>query len=169
MQVGNLRIMRKGILSVLIAAVALGAQAAGITWTKGYSAAKHDAKTSGKLIMIDFYTDWCVWCKKLDSDTYPAKEVVDQSGKFVPVKLDAEKDAEGVRLAKKFKIDGYPTVLFIDADENLAYKIVGFEPAKDFAASMGKAATIREDKVTFEGALKANPNDVKSLLGLASI
>ena len=154
---------------LLLATAAVGAQASEIGWKKGYDTAAAEAKSSGKLIMIDMYTDWCVWCKRLDSDTYPAAEVVKQSEKFVPIKLNAEKDADGIRLAKKFKVDGYPTVLFIDADENLAYKIVGFAPAKDFAASMAKAATIRQDRAKFDAALKADPNNFDALVGLASI
>jgi len=161
--------MKRSFISVLLLAAALGASGAGINWAKAYPSAKVTSKSTGKLIMIDFYTDWCGWCKKLDSDTYPAPEVVAQAGKFVPVKLDAEKDPEGVRLAKKFKVNGYPTILFIDANENLAYKIVGYEPARDFAASMKKAATIRQDKAKFEKELRANPDNFGSLVGLASV
>ncbi|MFI5385587.1 MAG: thioredoxin family protein [Fimbriimonadales bacterium] len=132
--------MKRSIITVIVLAVAVAAYAAGISWAKAYSTAKSQAKSSHKLIMIDFYTDWCGWCKKLDSDTYPSPQVVKESKNFVSVKLDAEKDADGVRLAKKFGINGYPTILFIDANENLAYKIVGYEPAKKFAADMATAA-----------------------------
>lgn len=161
--------MKRSIISVLFVAAALGASAAGINWHKAYDTAKNEAKSSGKLMMIDFYTDWCGWCKKLDADTYPAQEVVKQSVKFVPIKLDAEKDAEGVRLAKKFGIDGYPTILFIDGNENLVYKVVGYEPAKQFAVSMGKAATIRSDKAKYESQVKANPGSFTALVGLAGV
>ncbi|MHB8636678.1 MAG: thioredoxin fold domain-containing protein [Fimbriimonadaceae bacterium] len=154
---------------LLIVTAATGAHASEIGWKKGYSAASSEAKASGKLMMIDFYTDWCGWCKKLDADTYPAPEVVKASESFIPIKLNAEKDADGIRLAKKFKVNGYPTVLFIDGNEKLAYKIVGYAPPKDFAASMAKAATIRQDTAKYEAALKANPNDFDGLTGLASI
>jgi thiol-disulfide isomerase/thioredoxin len=140
-----------------------------IGWKKAYAVATAEAKSSGKLIMIDFYTDWCGWCKKLDADTYPAPEVVKESESFVPIKLNAEKDADGIRLAKKFGINGYPTILFLDANENLAYKVVGYESAADFAKSMTKAATIRQDTAKFKAALKSNPNDFDALIGLAGV
>src|SRR5579862_7242498 len=161
--------MKRSAITLVLLALAIGANAAGIAWAKAYDSAKASATSSGKLIMIDFYTDWCGWCKKLDADTYPAAAVVAQSTKFVPVKLNAEKDPEGIRLAKKFKVDGYPTILFIDSNENLAYKIVGYEPANDFAASMAKAATIRQDKAKFQKALSANPNDFDAMVGLAGV
>jgi len=153
--------------SLMVSAAFAGSSSIG--WKKTYPAAAAEAKSSGKLIMIDFYTEWCGWCKKLDSDTYPAPEVIKLSEKFVPIKLDAEKDPEGVRLAKKFGVNGYPTILFLDANETLQYKVVGYEPAKDFATSMTKAATIREDSAKFKTALKANPNDFTALVGLAGI
>lgn len=161
--------MKRSFVMVLLMALALGAYASEIGWVKAYGDAKTEAKTSGKLLMIDFYTDWCVWCKKLDSDVYPAAEVVKQSTNFVPIKLDAEKDADGIRLAKKFNITGYPTILFIDADENLAYKIVGYSPAPAFASSLTKAAVSKVDRVRFEDALKTNPKDFDALVGLAGI
>lgn len=132
--------MKRSIVTALVLGAAIAAYAAGISWAKGYGAAKSQARSTHKLIMIDFYTGWCGWCKKLDSDTYPAAEVVKQSKKFISIKLDAEKDADGIRLAKKFSVDGFPTILFIDANEKLAYKIVGYEPPKDFAAEMVKAS-----------------------------
>jgi len=119
--------------------------------------------------MIDFYTDWCGWCKKLDADTYPAPTVVKQSEKFVPIKLNAEKDPDGIRLAKKFGVNGYPTVLFIDGNENLVYKVVGYSPPKEFADSMSKASTIRQDRSKFKAELKANPKNFDGLVGMASI
>lgn len=164
--------MKRSLVSLLLIAVtAVGVHAAvkSISWKKGYSVANATAKSSGKLMMIDMYTDWCTWCKKLDSDTYPAPAVVSQSERFVPLKLNAEKDADGIRLAKKFKVDGYPTILFIDSNENLAYKIVGYSPPKEFAANMAKAATIRHDRAKFRTALAANPNDFTALVGMAGI
>jgi len=156
---------------ILPAVLAVTAYAGGssISWKKAYPSAAAEAKSTGKLIMIDFYTGWCEWCKKLDSDTYPAPAVVKQADSFVPIKLDAEKDPDGIRLAKKFGVTGYPTILFVDSNENLAYKIVGYEPAPDFAASMKKASTIRQDKARFAATLKKNPNDFNALVGMAGI
>jgi thiol-disulfide isomerase/thioredoxin len=169
--------MNRNLISIFVCAIAAAgfqsaeAKTAGasISWMKAYPTASAKAKASGKLIMIDFYTGWCGWCKKLDAETYPDPAVVKESAKFIPIKLDAEKDPEGVRLAKKFKVNGYPTILFVDGDENLAYKVVGYEPAKDFAASMDKAATIRQDHKKYERELKANPKNVTALVGLAGI
>ncbi|HVT13880.1 MAG TPA: thioredoxin fold domain-containing protein [Fimbriimonadaceae bacterium] len=161
--------MKRSFVTILLMALTLGAFASEINWAKGYEGAKGEAKATGKLLMIDFYTDWCGWCKKLDADVYPDASVVKQSENFIPIKLNAEKDADGIRLAKKFNITGYPTILFIDANENLSYKIVGYSPAPQFAASLQKAASSNGAREKFQSALKANPNNFDALVGLATL
>jgi len=162
--------MKRFLVPILIPVLAASAFAgSSINWKKTYPAASAASKASGKLIMIDFYTDWCGWCKKLDADTYPAPEVVKQADNFISVKLNAEKDTDGIRLAKKFGINGYPTILFLDSNENLAYKVVGYSVPSEFSKSMQRAATIRQDTAKFKVALKANPNDFNALVGMASI
>ena len=162
------RVLVSLVVSAAVVSAFAGVGSSSIGWKKTYPVAAAEAKSSGKLIMIDFYTDWCGWCKKLDSDTYPATEVVKASENFVPIKLNAEKDADGIRLAKKFGINGYPTVLFLDSSEKLQYKIVGYSAAKEFAAEMTKAGNIRKELAKYEKTLKTNPHDVAALCGLAS-
>jgi thiol:disulfide interchange protein len=41
-------------------------------WNEGYPLAKKE----GKLILVDAYTDWCGWCKKMDRDTYANADVI---------------------------------------------------------------------------------------------
>lgn len=51
---------------------------------------KNKVKTD-KLILVDFYTDWCGWCHKLDQTTYKDSAVIDLMNKyFYAVKFDAE-------------------------------------------------------------------------------
>jgi hypothetical protein len=53
--------MRKGLSLTLTACLALSAtvaQADGIKWATSYDTAVAAAKKSGKLVMVDFYTDW---------------------------------------------------------------------------------------------------------------
>ncbi|HNV99673.1 MAG TPA: DUF255 domain-containing protein [Chitinophagales bacterium] len=54
-----------------------------------------------KLILVDFYTDWCGWCKKLDIETYTNAEVVRlMNTYFYSVKFDAE-STDSVQFANK--------------------------------------------------------------------
>ncbi len=102
--------------------------------------AKALAAKEHKVIMVDFYTTWCVWCKTLDRNTYSDENVGKiTDAKFIAVKIDAEK-GEGVTLAKTYKINGYPTIVFFDKDGNEIDRVVGYEDASRFARSLEVAS-----------------------------
>jgi uncharacterized protein YyaL (SSP411 family) len=51
-------------------------------------------KTAPKKIMMDLYTDWCGWCKRMDATTFSDPAVVAYlQANFYPVKFDAEQKA----------------------------------------------------------------------------
>jgi thioredoxin-related protein len=48
-------------------------------------------KKEPRPILIDVYTQWCVWCKEMDKKTYNKSEVVNYiNSHYYPVKFDAE-------------------------------------------------------------------------------
>ena len=48
-------------------------------------------KSQPRKILIDIYTDWCGWCKKMDAETFNHPIIVDYLNKhFYPVKFNAE-------------------------------------------------------------------------------
>lgn len=148
------RVMFLGaVLAVAGSAVAAGS----IKWKSSYDMAVAEAKATHRLVMVDFYTDDGVWCKKLDADTYPAAAVEKEAESFVPVKVNAEK--EGAAAAKKYDVQGYPTVVFVQPDGTLVWKISGYLPAEDFAKQMHLAASVTTEVPALETKLKANPND----------
>lgn len=91
-----------------------------------------EANKENKILMIDFYTDWCVWCKELDKKVYTNSEVADFANKsFINLKIDAEKGV-GIELAKTYKIVGYPTILFLNDKREEIDRIYGYLPPKEF-------------------------------------
>lgn len=90
------------------------------------------AKSENKNIMIDFFTEWCKWCVELDKVVYTNKEVSDYANYYqINWKIDAEK-GEGVELAERYKIKGYPTIVFVDTDGKEIDRIVGFLKPAEF-------------------------------------
>jgi len=109
------------------------------------------SKKENKPLLIDFYTDWCGWCKKLDNTTYKDPEVIEYVNKyFYPVKFDAESkesysfngqtynfQPSGSRGTNEFAIQfasregrmGYPTTSFIFADGEKLAVIPGYQDA----------------------------------------
>lgn len=83
------------------------------------------AVKADKPIFMDIYTTWCGPCKYLSSNIFPTQIVGDyMNAKFVNTKFDAEK-GEGIELAKKYAVKGYPTMLILDAKGQELGRLVG--------------------------------------------
>ena len=88
--------MKKYLVAVLICfgfishAQQAGGETSLVKWMKLEDAMKAYDKQP-KPIIIDFYTDWCGWCKRMMSTTYSNQGLaayINQN--FYPVKFDAE-------------------------------------------------------------------------------
>ncbi len=102
-----------------------------ISWVTDFEAAKTKAKEEKKLLFVDFTgSDWCIWCKRLHGEVFDKDEFkADVPSKYIMVQLDFphekqlpdELKAQNAKLAKQYKIRGYPTILLLDpAGEVLA-------------------------------------------------
>ena len=78
--------------------------------TGSYKQVLRKAGEQGKPVMIDFYTDWCGWCKKMDS---VIEQVPDTMAKFAYYRVNAEQEKA---LAQQFQVRGYPTFVFVKPD-----------------------------------------------------
>jgi thiol-disulfide isomerase/thioredoxin len=134
------------------------AHAAKIPWAKTLDAAMAEAKKTNKLVMVDFYTDWCGWCKRLDKDVYPHPLVVTSAKKYVSVKVNAER--EGLKAAQKYKVSSFPTILFLSPSGKVEGTIGGYAPAPRFAAEMDRIASDYRDLPGLAARIKSNPNDL---------
>ncbi|MCO6494654.1 MAG: DUF255 domain-containing protein [Bacteroidetes bacterium] len=78
-----------------------------------------------KMIIVDVYTDWCGWCKRLDKNTYTNKEVIEKVNKhFIPVKLNPELDAKYMVGDKV--MSGYELMLYLEGGRNYGYPTIIF-------------------------------------------
>lgn len=149
-------------LMLLLSGAAQLAQAGGIAWRKSLPEAIREAKQTHKMVMIDFYTEWCGYCKKLDAETYADRQVQQMiAQQVVPVKLDAER--EGRSAAQKFHVSGFPTIAFVNSAGFAENQIGGFLPAPNFTRAMQAILKNHNDFVQAQSRYQANPNDVASL------
>jgi thioredoxin 1 len=109
---------------------------AGIKWYFSFEKALGLAKRENKLIMADFYSDHCGWCRMLDSTTYANPKVIELSEKFISLKIDCARDR---LIPTKYQIRGLPTILFIDSKGSVIHSIVGYRKTEDFLLEMKKA------------------------------
>lgn len=95
-------------------------------WLDDFTAAKAEATKAGKPILADFTgSDWCPWCIKLESEILSQKAFRDYAGTNLVLfiadfprqkKLPARVTKQNQDLQKTYQIEGYPTVLLLDAD-----------------------------------------------------
>jgi thioredoxin-related protein len=113
-------------------------------WSEDLEKALEQAKKENKSVLVEFTgSDWCPPCKMMRKEVFSKSEFVDAAAKnFILVEIDMprgnpevakrdqpdvefEKSAEFQRaeevvkknqpLVKKYKIDGYPTVILLDS------------------------------------------------------
>lgn len=112
-----------------------------IAWLSSLEEGLQAARGEDRLVMVDFYADLCHWCKELDRLVYTEPTVQDAVARhFVPVKLNGGKHDD---LVTKYNLDGYPTVIFLDAQGEELSRIVGFEPPDLFLADMMDAVELK--------------------------
>lgn len=109
------------------------AKADSLQWVYSYDQALSQAKSEDKPVMIDFYTDWCGWCKKLDQETYQDQRVIQASHNFICLKIDAERSPD---LAQKYNVSGYPTILFVNTTGKKIGGGSGFRDANKLLSEM---------------------------------
>lgn len=104
-----------------------------------WAEAMAQAKKEKKMIFMDAYTIWCGPCKQMVSKTFPDSAIgVFYNSHFVNLKMDMER-GEGVALAKKYRVNLFPTLLFFDTLGNVLHRAAGFYGVEDFL-KLGKAA-----------------------------
>ena len=114
------------------------AQVTWLTFEKGSALSKKEKK----MLVVDFYTDWCGWCKVMDKETYGHESVIKfAKEKLVLVKVNAEsnektrfreKDYTYRELAAAFGVSGYPATAFIDANGEVLTLVSGYVTADKF-------------------------------------
>lgn len=144
--------MRKLALCLCAAWAVLGVSAAELPWMTDLPKAEAKAKKENKLVMMDFTgSDWCIWCKKLDKEVFSTPEFIQYAEKnLVPVQVDfprAKPQSQELKkanqeLQKKYKIEGYPTVIVLDQNGKKVGEL-GYEEGgpKPFIAKLEKLKT----------------------------
>jgi protein disulfide-isomerase len=128
--------MKKIIIAMLACCALLKVSAADLNWTTDVPKAQAQAKADNKLVLMDFTgSDWCGWCMKLDKETFSQSDFADYAKKnLVLVQLDYpnkkpqsdELKAANAALAKKYNIDGYPTLIAMKPDGTVVWTQVGY-------------------------------------------
>ena len=145
--------MKKGIVILSLAILGSGISIAqeSVKWHSIEDAVRMAAEEP-KVLLIDVYTDWCGWCKRMDATTFSDPEIAAIMNKyFYPVKLNAEGKEDIVIGDRTFKfVDNggrgyhevaaivtkgrlsYPTISYVDEQGRVLEASPGFKTAEQF-------------------------------------
>jgi thioredoxin-related protein len=117
-----------------------------IEWMKFEDAVAANEKNP-KMLLVDVYTDWCGWCKKMDKETFTNPKVIKYvNSQFYPVKLNAEdtkrtfnfmgKEYNESQIAAAMRVRSYPNFVVIEPKlQNLA-QLPGYRQPDQFIAGL---------------------------------
>lgn len=97
-----------------------------ITWHRDLRRAFEAANADGKLIIVDVYTDWCGWCKKMDQTIYSSPTIAALSRQQAFVKVNAEDGGQGQNFAEQMGVTSYPTTIILDSQGRVLNSARGY-------------------------------------------
>lgn len=122
-----------------------------MTWEEAVAANEEEPRK----IFVDVYTDWCGWCKKMDSGTFSESEIVEYMNEhYYAVKLDAEtkdtiqfngydfkntnpESSRGTHELAVSLLNGsmsYPSFVFLTEDVERLHILKGYQQTDQFMA-----------------------------------
>jgi thioredoxin-like negative regulator of GroEL len=157
-------------LSLVLATTALASAAPASENRLPFDEALTQAKERDVPMVIDFFTDWCVYCKHFDAHLAdPESGLRGALDAVVFTSIDAEK-GDGVELAERFGVSGFPTYVVVNSDGELVDRWSGYGGPEHFLSSLKPAladpTTAAEKLARFE----KNPTakDAEKLAGFSA-
>ena len=137
--------MRNLLLVAVFVLSAVTAKAQKVNWLS-FEEALELNKKNPKPIMIDLYTDWCGWCKRMDATTYKNEVIIKYiNDNYYAVKMDGEGKEDITFKGRTFKfvqkgrskyhelaaaiLNGklsYPSTAFFTPEEQLIQSVPGY-------------------------------------------
>ena len=93
------------------------------------------AKQDQKLVLLDFYADWCISCKEMEVNTFANAEVSKELKRFVLLQADVTANSpDNQALLKRFGLYGPPGILFfnLNSEEQKDQRVIGYMPPLRF-------------------------------------
>lgn len=119
-----------------------------IEWMK-FEEAIEANKTNPKMLLVDVYTDWCGWCKKMDKETFTDPKVIAHiNANYYAVKLNAEntqrsfdfmgKTYNEAQMAAAMRVNSYPNFVVIEPKLQNIAQLPGYRQPEAFLTGLNE-------------------------------
>ncbi|MDR3607704.1 MAG: thioredoxin family protein [Oligoflexia bacterium] len=102
------------------------------------------ARKENKPLIVDFFGIWCPPCNQLDERVFSSDEFTQESARFIKLKIDVDTEAAWA-YTSRYKVNGYPTVVFLTTDGKEISRITGYRPLPQFLKTLRDAYAYRDD------------------------
>lgn len=136
----------------------------GVHWTRYDEALKQFKNKDAKPVMIQFYANWCKYCKQMDKESFTQPDIYNLLNKaFVSVRLtDGDKTTYTLgkdsftanELFAEYQVLGPPAFVFFSKSGQPLTKIPGYMPPDRFGAILKFIASKAYENMSFEDYLK---------------
>jgi thiol:disulfide interchange protein DsbD len=99
-------------------------------------------KAPGRLVMLDFYADWCVSCKEMEAFTFSDPKVRAELDRMLLLQVDVTANNDNDKaLLKRFSLFGPPGIIFFDAEgrELKGLRVIGYQNPERFLKTLSLA------------------------------
>ncbi len=116
-----------------------------IDWLSDDASGLALARTTGRLVLVDFWADWCEACAVMEHLTFSDPRVSAEVGRLVAVRLDGSDGSAALlsgrfqRAAERWRLGGLPTLLLLDGRGRLLDRIEGVVQPRELLARIGAA------------------------------
>lgn len=107
-----------------------------VYWRDSWQAAREEAKSANRPLVLEFYMEGCPHCQRLHMETHADQEVAKAlNTRFIPVRLEGRNHME---LVRQFNVSGAPTTLIFSPDGRELHRFPGFFPPGEYLKELEK-------------------------------
>lgn len=119
-----------------------------LTWYEGASGFQQgieEAEREGKTLAVYFYTDWCGYCRQLESELLNRVKVEEFLKYLVKIRVNPESGSRERSLANAYGVRGYPSFFIQSTPGSTPQKIRrtdrgGLKSPEEFVSTLERAA-----------------------------
>lgn len=128
-------------------------------WLKTLDQATQASQKERRPILVEVYAPWCGFCRQMRREIYDAPGFEAKSAGYTLLSLDGEKDIE---FSKRYRIEGFPTVLFLDHNGVEISRLEGYADARRFYGALQSAFKERLMQDQLTDAVEKSPDGFAS-------
>jgi thiol-disulfide isomerase/thioredoxin len=93
------------------------------TGAEGLERAMDRRRGTSDAILLYFYTDWCPWCRRFNTEILASEEMSDYLDHVIAVRINPESGKQERAIAERYGVSGYPTLFVLPPGSDQPHEI----------------------------------------------